>query len=274
MNFASVCAVLSEDPREVYTSETSFNLRALVHLPPISENKAATPIELNVYGKSCEKFRTYKSGMRLHIHGAKLRFDVQSRTYSLHGGVVYQVTESTPVLNDVILSGRCIKDIDESDERVFRTTADGLMICNQTLSVPMGKNKADLFNFYAINSSKDRLNNAELIANYTRKGVGLTIQGKLVTDAWTDKATKERRTATKIQVSNLTLPPKPSENGAIESQPKPVASNTNNTSGEKAASLWATSTTESDAWNHASGGGLPELPGQYGQAPELDALPF
>lgn len=273
MNFASVCAVLMEEPREVYTSETSFNLRALVNLPPVG-NKAATPVELNVYGKPCEKFRTYKSGTRLHINGAKLRFDVQSRTYSLHGGVVYEVTESTPILNDVILSGRCIKDIDEKDERVFRTTADGLMICNQTLSVPMGKNKADLFNFFAINSSKDRLNNAELIANYTRKGVGLTIHGKLVTDAWTDKATKERRTATKIQVSNLTLPPKPSENGAVESQVKPVVSNTSNPSAENTVNLWASNNTQADPWNHASGGGLPDLPGQYGSAPSLEEIPF
>ena len=273
MNFASVCAVLMEEPREVYTSETSFNLRALVNSPPVS-NKAPTPLELNVYGKACEKFRTYKAGARLHIHSAKLRFDVQSRTYSLHGGIVYEVTESTPILNDVILSGRCIKDIDESDERVFRTTADGLMICNQTLSVPMGKNKADLFNFYAINSTKDRLNNAELIANYTRKGVGLTIHGKLVTDAWTDKATKERRTSTKIQVSNITLPPKASDNGAVESQTKPVASTTNTASAENTVNLWATTNTQSDPWNQASGGGLPDLPGQYGSAPELEELPF
>lgn len=273
MNFASVCAVLMEEPREVYTSETSFNLRALVNLPPVS-NKAPTPLELNVYGKACEKFRTYKAGTRLHIHSAKLRFDVQSRTYSLHGGIVYEVTESTPILNDVILSGRCIKDIDESDERVFRTTADGLMICNQTLSVPMGKNKADLFNFFAINSTKDRLNNAELIANYTRKGVGLTIHGKLVTDAWTDKATKERRTSTKIQVSNLTLPPKASDNGAVESQVKPVASTTNNAAAENTVNLWASNNTQSDPWNQASGGGLPDLPGQYGAAPELEELPF
>ena len=262
-----------EEPREVYTSETSFNLRALVNLPPVS-NKAPTPLELNVYGKACEKFRTYKAGTRLHIHSAKLRFDVQSRTYSLHGGIVYEVTESTPILNDVILSGRCIKDIDESDERVFRTTADGLMICNQTLSVPMGKNKADLFNFYAINSTKDRLNNAELIANYTRKGVGLTIHGKLVTDAWTDKASKERRTSTKIQVSNITLPPKASDNGAVESQTKPVASTTNNAAAENTVNLWATTNTQPDPWNQASGGGLPDLPGQYGSAPELEELPF
>jgi len=104
--------------------------------------------------------------------------------------------------------------------------------------------------------------------------VGLTIHGKLVTDAWTDKATKERRTSTKIQVTNLTLPPKPSENGAVESQVKPVASTTNSPSAENAVNLWAATNTQSDPWTQASGGGLPELPGQYGSAPELEELPF
>jgi hypothetical protein len=27
-------------------------------------------------------------------------------------------------------------------------------------------------------------------------------------------------------------------------------------------------------WNQASGGGLPDLPGQYGQAPQLEEIPF
>jgi single-stranded DNA-binding protein len=100
------------------------------------------------------------------------------------------------------------KDIDHEDARVFKTTSDGLMVCNQTLSVNTGRNQADLFNFYAINSAQDKLNNAELLVNFTRKGVGLTIQGKLVTDAWTDRETKEKKTATKIQLVSMTLAPK------------------------------------------------------------------
>jgi hypothetical protein len=58
----------------------------------------------------------------------------------------------------VILAGRCVKDINHEDARSFRTTANGYMICNQTLSVNTGRNQADLFNFYAINSSEDKFN--------------------------------------------------------------------------------------------------------------------
>jgi single-stranded DNA-binding protein len=270
MNFASVCAVLTENPREVYTSATSSNLKATVVLPPVG-NKSQTSLELNIYGKACEKFSHFKQGDRLYIHGSKLRFDLETKLYSLHGGVVVQVPESFPVFNDIVLTGRCVKTLESTDARAFKTTADGLMICNQTLSVNTGRNQADLFNFYAINSVNDKLNQAELLVNFTRKGTGLTIRGRLVTDSWTDKETKERRSLTKIQLVSMTLAPK-----SGESQPKQVESQTTVAEPAKVASLWGGRTVEedSDPWTRTSGGGLPDLPGQYGNAPELSDEPF
>ena len=270
MNFASVCAVLNENPREVYTSATSSNLKASVILPPVG-NKSQTSLELNIYGKACEKFSHLKQGDRLYIHGSRLRFDLESKLYSLHSGVVTQVPESFPVFNDILLTGRCVKTIDAGDARAFKTTADGLMICNQTLSVSTGRNQADLFNFYAINSSNDKLNQAELLLNFTRKGVGLTIRGRLVTDSWTDKETKERRSLTKIQLVSMTLAPK-----GNETQPRQVEPQATVAEPAKAASLWGGRTVEedSDPWTRTSGGGLPDLPGQYGSAPELSDEPF
>ena len=266
MNYVDVCAILNEKPREVYTSATSSNLCAEVVLPPVG-NKAPTTLTFHVYGKACDRFKGFDKGSRVYIHGAKLRYDLESKTYSLHGGVVAEVTEAFPVFNDVILTGRCIKDIDQSDARAFKTTADGLMIANQTMSVHTGRNQADLFNFYAINSNNDKLNQAELLVNLTRKGTGITIRGRLVTDAWTDKESQERRSQTKLQLVQMTLAPK-----ASESQPKPVTSQTTVASTENVASLWGNKTVEesADAWNHASGGGLPDLPGQYGAAPNFN----
>jgi single-stranded DNA-binding protein len=266
MNYVDVCAVLNEKPREVYTSATSSNLCAEIVLPPVG-NKATTPLIFHVYGKACDKFKDVPKGSRIYIHGAKLRFDIESKTYSLHGGVIAQVTEAFPVFNDVILTGRCIKDIDQTDARAFKTTADGLMIANQTLSVNTGRNQADLFNFYAINSAQDKLNNAELLVNFTRKGTGITIRGRLVTDAWTDKESQERKSLTKIQLVQMTLAPK-----ASESQTKSVTTQTTVASTEKVASLWGNKTVEesTDPWTQASGGGLPDLPGQYGNAPNFD----
>ena len=183
MNFVTVCAQLNDTPREVYTSATSSNYVAEVMLPPVGKNKSATSLALHVYGKAAEKFRTLDRGARLYVHGSKIRYDIDAKAYSLHGGVIAVVNDSFPIFNDVILTGRCIKDIDQEDARAFKTTADGLMIANQTISVNTGRNQGDLFNFYAINSKDDKLNNAELMVNFTRKGTGLTIRGRLVTDA-------------------------------------------------------------------------------------------
>jgi single-stranded DNA-binding protein len=272
MNYVDVCAILNEDPRQVYTSSSTFNYSAEVTLPPVSQNKAPTVLVLNVYGKTGDTFRGMRKGTRIYLHGSKLRFDVQSKTYSLHGGIVAQVTEAFPLFNDVILTGRCIKDIDQADARAFKTTADGLMIANQTLSVNTGRNQADLFNFYAINTAEDKFNQAELLVNMTRKGTGLTIRAQLVTDAWTDKETNQRRTATKLKLVQMTLAPKTGE-----SQTKQVAPQTTVASTENVASLWGGKTVEesSDPWTAGTNVGLPDLPGQYGNAPEFnDEPPF
>lgn len=270
MNQVFVCAETTEAPREVSISENSFAIRCNVLLPPLG-TKAPTPLELNVYGKNAERFARTPKGSQIYIHGAKLRFDVNTRTHSLHGGIIATVNESFPIFNTVILSGRCVKDIDQNDSRAFKTTADGLMICNQTLSVNTGRNQADLFNFYAINSAEDKLNNAELLVNFTRKGTGLTIQGRLVTDAWTDKETKERRFNTKIQLVSMTLAPKGND-GSI----KQNTTQTTVASETKVTSLWGGRTADetSDPWTKSSGGGLPDLPGQYGAAPDLEDAPF
>jgi single-stranded DNA-binding protein len=266
MNQSFVCAQLSETPREVFISATSTAIRCVVTLPPVG-NKAPTVLEYNSYGKAADRFRNFTQGSLVYIHGAKLRFDLDSKTHSLHGGIVTQVTESFPILNTIILSGRCVKDIGRDDERAFKTTADGLMICNQTLSVNTGRNQADLFNFYAINTNKDALNNAELLVNFTKKGVGLTIQGRLVTDAWKDKESNERKTLTKIQLVSMTLSPKGT--GATTQQVTPSTT----VASDKVASLWGGRTAEeTDPWSVTTG--LPDLPGQYGAAPELEEAPF
>lgn len=271
MNFTSLCAQTTEEPREVYVSANSTAMRCKVLLPKLSGGtKVETPIELNVYGKSADRFKNTAKNSHIYIHGAKLRYDLDSRTYSLHGGIIATVNDQFPIFNTIILSGRCIKDIDREDARAFKTTAEGLMICHQTLSVSTGRNQADLFNFYAINSSEDKLNNAELLVNFTRKNVGLTINGRLVTDGWVDKETKERKTATKIQLVSMTAAPKNSVSPTPEIKPHTTVSSVT-----EPAPLWGGRTVddlESDAWDKHTG--LPELPGQYGAAPSLDELPF
>jgi single-stranded DNA-binding protein len=114
------------------------------------------------------------------------------------------------------------------------------------------------------------LNNAELLVNFTRKGTGLTIQGRLITDAWKDANTGEKRSNTKIQLVSMTLAPKG------QGEVKPIAPQTTVASSENVTSLWGGRTAEegSDPWTQSSGGGLPDLPGQYGSAPDLEEVPF
>lgn len=262
MNFASVCAQTNETPREVYTSATSTAMRCMVTLPPVGK-KAPTILEYNVYGKHAERFARAPKGSLIYIHGAKLRFDIDSKAFSLHGGIATPVTEQFPIFNSIILAGRCIKDIDQDDARAFKTTADGLIIASQTLSVSTGRNQADLFNFYAINKADDKLNHAELLVNFTRKGIGMTLEARLVTDTWQDKETRQRKSISKLQLVSMTLAPKGS------TEPQPITPQTTVASSNNVASLWGGRTAEEapDPWNQASGGGLPDLPGHYGPVP-------
>jgi single-stranded DNA-binding protein len=117
-----------------------------------------------------------------------------------------------------------------------------------------------------MNSVNDKLNNAELLVNFTRKGVGLTLEGSLITDAWTDKQSGERRTNTRIKMSAMTLAPK-------SSNAQPAVQTSTTVASDKVAPLWGGKTAEeNDPWNVTSG--LPDLPGQYGAAPELEEAPF
>jgi single-stranded DNA-binding protein len=107
-----------------------------------------------------------------------------------------------------------------------------------------------------------------LLLNFTRKGTGLTLQGRLVTDSWIDKESKEKKTNTKIQLVSMTLAPKST---TVSPEIKPQTTVATN----EVVGLWGGRTADdNDIWNQASGGGLPDLPGQYGAAPDLSEVPF
>jgi len=249
MNLAFLCAQLLEDPKKIYTSESTSNARCLIGLPPIG-NKAVTKIQLTVYGKQVEQLASLKAGHQIYLHGSKLRYDIDTKEFRLEGGNFGTVShEYFPVFNTVILSGRCIKNINRDDERDYKVTPSGLMICNQSLSVNTGRNQSDIFNFYAINSTEDRNKLAELLLNFTRKGVGLTVQGRLLTDQWKDKTTGQDRSQTKIQLIQMTLGPK-TQSTTDTIQPK-----TNLATGAVPETLWGNQQDDSGP----AIGGLPGL---------------
>ena len=261
MNLAFLCAQLLEDPKKIYTSESTSNTRCLIGLPPIG-NKAVTRIQLTVYGKQVDQLANLKAGHQIYLHGSKLRYDIDTKEFRLEGGNFGTVShEYFPVFNTVILSGRCIKNINKDDERDYKVTPSGLMICNQSLSVNTGRNQSDIFNFYAINSTEDRNKLAELLKNFTRKGVGLTVQGRLLTDEWKDKMTGQGRSQTKIQLIQMTLGPK------TQSAPDSIEPKTNLASGTAPETLWGN---QQDDSGPAIGGlpGLDQVGSPWGEATE------
>ena len=261
MNLAFLCAQLLEDPKKIYTSESTSNARCLIGLPPIG-NKAVTRIQLTVYGKQVDQLANLKAGHQIYLHGSKLRYDIETKEFRLEGGNFGTVShEYFPVFNTVILSGRCIKNINRDDERDYKVTPSGLMICNQSLSVNTGRNQSDIFNFYAINSTEDRNKLAELLKNFTRKGVGLTVQGRLLTDEWKDKMTGQGRSQTKIQLIQMTLGPK------TQTNPDAIEPKTNLASGTAPESLWGN---QQDDSGPAIGGlpGLDQVSSPWGEATE------
>ena len=261
MNLAFLCAQLLEDPKKIYTSESTSNTRCLIGLPPIG-NKAVTRIQLTVYGKQVDQLANLKAGHQIYLHGSKLRYDIDTKEFRLEGGNFGTVShEYFPVFNTVILSGRCIKNINRDDERDYKVTPSGLMICNQSLSVNTGRNQSDIFNFYAINSTEDRNKLAELLKNFTRKGVGLTVQGRLLTDEWKDKMTGQGRSQTKIQLIQMTLGPK------TQTNPDAIEPKTNLASGTAPETLWGN---QQDDSGPAIGGlpGLDQVGSPWGEATE------
>ena len=261
MNLAFLCAQLLEDPKKIYTSESTSNARCLIGLPPIG-NKAVTRIQLTVYGKQVDQLANLKAGHQIYLHGSKLRYDIDTKEFRLEGGNFGTVShEYFPVFNTVILSGRCIKNINRDDERDYKVTPSGLMICNQSLSVNTGRNQSDIFNFYAINSTEDRNKLAELLKNFTRKGVGLTVQGRLLTDEWKDKMTGQGRSQTKIQLIQMTLGPK------TQTNPDAIEPKTNLASGTAPETLWGN---QQDDSGPAMGGlpGLDQVGAPWGEATE------
>jgi len=234
MNFASLTVTLVGDPVADAKNPNWFVSRCLANVSQAGKNRVETPLELVVVGDRAKMFQdNAKAGMKVFVNRGTLRHDLETRKFSVISGSVEPVGDGFTRFNDIILSGRCIKDIDESDPRAVRRTSDGLLIVNQTLQVRTGDGQSDLFNLVAINGANDKLPIARLIADFTRKGSGLTIHGRLSTRGWVDESTGEPRQNTQISVSKMTLPPRPQAGQAPEIKPKVSISE-----GSVTKSLW------------------------------------
>jgi single-stranded DNA-binding protein len=261
MNKAYLTVNVTAAPQQVYISESRTIVECSVEIPTNNPRNAATKLTYKIWANQEKFLSAISAGMQLYISGAQLRHDLKERSYSLHdGNWVIVPTGQFPLLNEIILSGRCIKDVDLSDPRQFKTTDSGYIISSQSLSVNRGKQETDLFNLKAITKADSKVRYAEWLANMTRKGTGLTVAGRISTSEWKDQTTQELRSNTEIQISQMTLAPKPKTN---EIQPQATMSNDS-----EAKSLWSAPVAAgvAEPWG-SNTEGLPDLPA-------TDNMPF
>tara|TARA_B100000131_G_scaffold93201_1_gene90016 strand:+ start:1348 stop:2187 length:840 start_codon:yes stop_codon:yes gene_type:complete len=279
MNLVFVCGQLTEKPREVFTGPNSTAVKCNLLIPPVG-NKAPTPIEITMWGKSAERSKELEAGTHVYVHGARLRYDLKDKRFFLERGSMTPVpADQFPPINTVVLSGRCIKNIDTNNPMDYKLTGN-LIICNQSLSISTGRQQADIINFYAINGVDDRYCPAKLLPQFTHKGTGLTIQARIGTDSWVDRNSKEVMTRTKLQMIEMTLAPKQESNrGTMGIPSTPIPNEPRPSAKPDTTSLW--NTNETNAAKAEVGleaiqnpdAGLPDLPGQY-VPQQLEERPF
>ena len=82
MNFATLCAQVTEAPHEAYTGPSNSVVKCTVTLPPLSEKKKPTVLEYTVYARATkERLLTIPVGSLLYVHGATLRHDLDNRAH-------------------------------------------------------------------------------------------------------------------------------------------------------------------------------------------------
>ena len=236
MNFASLTLQILSAPEATDNGSNWFVSKCKASVRAAGKNRIDTPIELQVIGSNARLFQeNAQVGQRVFVNCGTLRHNLENKTFSVTSASVEPVHDNFKSFNEAILSGRCIKDIDESDPKHVRRTQDGLIIVNQTLQVRTGDGVSDLFNLVAINGSADKLQLGRMMADYTRKGIGLTVWARLSTRGWQDQETGAPRMSTQLAVNKMTLPPRPPKTQDEMIQPKSSISE-----GSEVKSLWPT----------------------------------
>jgi single-strand DNA-binding protein len=113
-------------------------------------------------------------------------------------------------INKVTLLGNVGKDPE------IRSTPSGVMVASLTLATSDNQKDAqgnwqertEWHNLKAFNRT------AEIVRDYVKKGSKLYIEGKITTNSWEDKETKQKRYRTEILVNELVLLSSREESGA------------------------------------------------------------
>lgn len=116
-------------------------------------------------------------------------------------------------MNSVQLIGRLTKDLDLKYTSTGKAVATGTIAVNRRFKNAQGESEADFINIQIWDKA------AENLANFTRKGSQVGINGRIQTRNYENKE-GQRVYVTEIVVENFTLIEKKSDNAQQQSQPR------------------------------------------------------
>ena len=243
MNHCDFSAVATSEPREVAISEYRSAMKLTVAIPRLSDKKIDTVLDLTLYGKdSQESAAKVQAGDKIYVYGCGIRYNLETKRWSLENGRVVKVSDAFPIINNVVITGKTIRPC---EDRNFQMFENGNCMARSAMSVPVGRGNADIISLVAWNGQEDRYQPAKIIKEYTDKGTGLTVLGRIGTSSWKDKQTGETRTKSEVLVKSLWLAPK-NQPRTQEVEPQTTVAQEDTTK-----SLWSSNLAEP---------GLPELP--------------
>lgn len=118
-------------------------------------------------------------------------------------------------INFIVVSGRMVKDCD------LRYTQQGTAVANGSIAVTDGYGDNEKTYFFDIEAWK---HTAEYLANYAKKGMPVTIAGKLTQQTW-QANDGTNRSKVVLRVSEAILPPKGASNGSNDNATAGSSSN-------------------------------------------------
>ena len=107
-------------------------------------------------------------------------------------------------INFIVVSGRL------TAEPVLKYTQSGTAVANVSIAVTDGYGDNEKTFFFDLEAWK---HNAEYLANYAKKGMPVTVAGKLTQQSWQGEDGKNRHKNV-IRVNDVVLPPKGKEENA------------------------------------------------------------
>ena len=208
INSADLKVRLVNKPQQVYISERNCAIKVNVILPTLNEKQVDTELELVYRGSETAKVLSFDVGDWIYVSDGAIRHDFDQVTKKDSWRIVsytpiQKVDESFYPYNKVILFGRFCKDLDPNNPLDLKYFGDWV-VCNRSIVVSTGPKQGEFFNITAIgNNNNGKFNLATNLADEYPKGTTVAVKGKIVSNSWIDKNTKEPRTSTKLEINSI-----------------------------------------------------------------------